>query len=213
MAVGFGMIACYAFGLIAHFFPLLLTPVLGLVAILVSMVCRFYRVGVPGSLFFVMAASIAAYSPTDVMQVPLKVGLLAMGCLLAALIAFVYSVVILRLREPHPIAPLPPGDVRFRGVRLGGDRGRRRPVAGTGAIAATGAALLGAGQLSRGDPGPVDARGVDPAGPPRARHRAGAAAGRGAAGAAAGKMEHLAIGDRAQSSSSRAPWCGTTALR
>jgi len=113
MAVGFGMIACYAFGLIAHFFPVLVTPVLGLVAILVSMVCRFYRVSVPGSLFFVMAASIAAYSPTDVLQVPLKVGLLAMGGLLAALIAFVYSVFILRLRTPHPIAPLPPATFDF----------------------------------------------------------------------------------------------------
>lgn len=113
MAVGFGMIACYAFGIIAHFFPLLVTPVLGLVAILVSMVCRFYRVGVPGSLFFVMAASIAAYSPTDVLQVPLKVGLLTMGCLLAALIAFIYSVVLLRLRTPHPVSPLPPATFDF----------------------------------------------------------------------------------------------------
>ncbi|MDF3813460.1 MULTISPECIES: FUSC family protein [Rhodopseudomonas] len=113
MAVGFGMIACYAFGIIAHFFPLLLTPVLGIVAILVSMVCRFYRVGPPGSLFFVMAASIAAYSPSEVMQVPLKVGLLAMGSLLAALIAFVYSVGILRLRSPQPVAPLPPATFDF----------------------------------------------------------------------------------------------------
>ncbi|HEY0328571.1 MAG TPA: FUSC family protein [Rhodopseudomonas sp.] len=123
MAVGSGMTACYAFGIIAHFVPLLVTPVLGVVAILVSMVCRFYRVGVPGSLFFVMAASIAAYSPTEVLQVPLKVGLLTMGCLLATLIAFVYSLVLLRLRAPQPAAPLPPATfdfVVFDSVVIGG---------------------------------------------------------------------------------------------
>jgi uncharacterized membrane protein YccC len=71
------------------------------------MVCRFYRVGIPGSLFFIMAAAIGAYSPGDVLQVPLKVGLIAMGCLLACLIAFFYSLHILRRRAPKPVEPLP----------------------------------------------------------------------------------------------------------
>jgi uncharacterized membrane protein YccC len=113
MACAFGMSACYALGVMSHFFPLLLVPVLSFIAILVSMVCRFYRVGPPGSLFFVMAASIGAYSPIDVMQVPLHVGLLTMGCLLACLIAFFYGVYILRLQAPQPVAPLPPATFDF----------------------------------------------------------------------------------------------------
>ncbi len=113
MALSFGMIACYACGVISHFFPAMLVPVLTLVAMLVTMLCRFYRVGPPGSMFFVMAASIAAYTPTVVADVPLKVGLLTMGCLLATLIAFFYSLVILRLREPQPIAPLVKADFDF----------------------------------------------------------------------------------------------------
>jgi len=70
MASAFGMSACFALGLMSHFLPLLLVPVLTFIAILVTMVCRFYAVGPPGSLFFIMAAAIGAYSPVAAMQVP-----------------------------------------------------------------------------------------------------------------------------------------------
>jgi hypothetical protein len=55
-----------------------------------------------------MAAAIGAYSPIEVLQVPLYVGLLTMGCLLACLIAFFYSIYILRLQPPQSVTPLPP---------------------------------------------------------------------------------------------------------
>lgn len=113
MACAFGMVACYALGVMSHFFPPMMMWVLMFIAIPVTMVCRFYRLGQPGSLFFVMTASIGAYSPGDVLQVPLKVGLLTMGCLLACLIAFFYSVYILRLQAPKPVAPLPPASFDF----------------------------------------------------------------------------------------------------
>ncbi len=113
MACSFGMSACYALGVMAHFVPLLLIPVLTLLVILVSMVCRFYRLAPPGSLFFVMAAGIGVYSPVDVLQIPLFVGLLTMGCLLACLVAFFYSIYILRLQEPAANSPLPPADFDF----------------------------------------------------------------------------------------------------
>jgi hypothetical protein len=108
MAAAFGLSACYALGVMSHFFPLLLVPVLTFIAILVSMVCRVYAVEPPGSLFFIMAAAIGAYSPIEVLQVPLYVGLLTMGCLLACLIAFFYSIYILRLQPPQSVTPLPP---------------------------------------------------------------------------------------------------------
>ena len=98
MACAFAMSASYALGVMSHFLPALMVPVLVFTAILVTMVCRFYRLGPPGSLFFIMAASIGAFSPGEVLEVPLKVGLLTMGCLLACLIAFFYSVHILRVR-------------------------------------------------------------------------------------------------------------------
>ncbi len=113
MASAFGMSACYTLGLMGHFFPLLLVPVLTFIAILVSMVCRFYVVAPPGSLFFIMAATIGAYSPIEVLQVPLYVGLLTMGGLLACLIAFFYSVYILRLQAPQPVMSLPAASFDF----------------------------------------------------------------------------------------------------
>jgi uncharacterized membrane protein YccC len=100
MACACGMSASYTLGAITHFLPLATAAVLGFITILVTMVCRFYRVGPPGSLFFVMAAAIAAYTPSTVEEIPLKVGLLTMGTLLACLIAFFYSLYILRLQAP-----------------------------------------------------------------------------------------------------------------
>lgn len=48
MACAFGMSASYALGLMTHFLPLAGVGVLALIAMLVTMVCRFYRVGPPG---------------------------------------------------------------------------------------------------------------------------------------------------------------------
>lgn len=113
MACAFAMTACYTLGVMSHFFPLLMMPVLIFIAILVTMVCRFYALGPPGSLFFVMAAAIGAYSPLVVLQVPLMVGLVSMGALLACLIAFFYSAYTLRFRAPKPVSPLPPATFDF----------------------------------------------------------------------------------------------------
>ncbi|MGE0012115.1 MAG: FUSC family protein [Azoarcus sp.] len=108
MACGFGMSACYAFGVMSHFFPALMMWVLTFIAVLVTMVCRFYAVGPPGSLFFVLPTAIGAYTPGVLLDVPLKVGLFAMGSLLACLIAFFYSLYTLRLQPPTPAKPLTP---------------------------------------------------------------------------------------------------------
>lgn len=107
MACAFGMIACYTLGLMSHFFPVAMTPVLAAIALLVMMVCRYYGMGPPGGLFFIMAASIGAYSPVELLQLPLQVGLIAMGSVLACAIGFFYSVYILRRHAPKPVAPLP----------------------------------------------------------------------------------------------------------
>ena len=107
MACAFGLAACYTLGLMSHLFPPLMVPVLVFIAILVTMVCRFYNIGPPSSLFFIMAASIGAYSTVPLSDVPLMVGLLTMGCLLACLIAFFYSLYMLRRHAPKPVEPLP----------------------------------------------------------------------------------------------------------
>lgn len=110
MAAGFGYAACYTLGLVVHLLPWLLVPAITFTAMLVTMLCRFYRVGPPGSMFFVMAAAIAAYTPGTLLEMPLKVGLFVLGSLLATLIAMIYSVIVIRIREPLPIPPLATDD-------------------------------------------------------------------------------------------------------
>jgi len=108
MAVGFGMIACYALGQLSHLVPVARAPIITLVAICVTMACRYYRVVPPGSLFFVMATAIGAYTPGDIAEAPLKLGVFALGSIGAVSVAFLYNVHILRFREPLPISPPPP---------------------------------------------------------------------------------------------------------
>lgn len=102
MACAFGVISCFTLGLVGHFFPLAMVPGLAFLAVLATMICRFYRVGPPGSLFFVMAASIGLYMPIEPAQIPFQIGLVSMGCFWATLIGFLYSAYMLRLRTPNP---------------------------------------------------------------------------------------------------------------
>ena len=88
MACAFGMSACYALGLMSHFYPALMALSLAVITLLATMVCRFYAVEPPGSFFFVMAAAIGAHMPIHVPDFPLYVGLFTLGCVLACLIAF-----------------------------------------------------------------------------------------------------------------------------
>jgi hypothetical protein len=104
MACAFGLVASYTLGVLCHLYPSLTLPMLTLITIVVTMVCRFYAVPPPGSLFFVMAAAIGAYTPTQGLAAVLQVGLLAMGCVLGVAVAFVYSLHVLRTAGPSPPA-------------------------------------------------------------------------------------------------------------
>lgn len=107
MAVVFGLTASYAFGAMTQALAVATIPLLTVITVLVTMISRYYRIGPPGGLFFVMVAAIGAYSPIPAPQLPLMVGLVFMGGLLATLIAFGYSLVVLRLAPPDPVSDLP----------------------------------------------------------------------------------------------------------
>ncbi|MBX3622206.1 MAG: FUSC family protein [Rhizobacter sp.] len=113
MACAFGMNACYALGVLCHPFTGLLLPVITVVSMLVMMVSRYYALAPPGGLFFIMALAIGAYTPVGWAQVPVMVGVFTLGTLLACVIAFLYSLLSLRLRAPVPVQPLPPPSFDF----------------------------------------------------------------------------------------------------
>ena len=109
MACGFAMTACYAIGLGVHALDVAAVPVplLALVALLVTMAIRYYRLPPPGPLFFVMAAAIGAYAPVPVERLSAQVGVLFLGVLLAAVVAFVYSLAVLSRSPPAPVPERP----------------------------------------------------------------------------------------------------------
>lgn len=113
MACAFGLATSYCFGLLCHFAPQVLVPVLVFITIVVTMITRYFALGPPGSLFFVMAASIGAFTPVQPTAVPLMVGLMAMGSMVAGLTAFFYSLFALRQHAPAPVAPPPPPNFDF----------------------------------------------------------------------------------------------------
>jgi hypothetical protein len=111
MACAFGMTGSHALGMLGHLYPPLLVPLLVVITILVTMVCRFYAAPPPGSLFFVMAAAIGAYSPARGPAALAQVGAVALGTVLAVAIAFLYSLHIVSRRGVP--APSPPPDPEF----------------------------------------------------------------------------------------------------
>ncbi|HZF44916.1 MAG TPA: FUSC family protein [Sphingomonadaceae bacterium] len=107
MSAACAMMACYALGQIGHVLPAARVPLIAAVALLVTMGCRYYRVGPPGPLFFVMTASIGAYAPGTLADLPQHLGVFALGALGAVCIAFFYSLHILRRWDPLPLQPAP----------------------------------------------------------------------------------------------------------
>lgn len=105
MALAFGMSACYAFGALTSLVPAAKSGAITLLTLIASMTARFYRLGPPGILFLIMAASIAAYTPITVEEVPLRVGLATMGAIFACSVAFLYS--LHQVRRSPPAATIP----------------------------------------------------------------------------------------------------------
>lgn len=112
MACAFVITACYALGVISHFSSALMVPVLVFISILITMLCRFYALGMPGSLFFIMVAAIGAYTPLTPPQVPLMIGLVSMGAILACLLAFFYSLLVSH-QLTKTVPPLPAHDFNY----------------------------------------------------------------------------------------------------
>ena len=107
LAASFGMVACYAVGALTQFWPTVMIAALTFIAMVVNMVCRCYRLGPPGSLFYIMATAIAAYTPGRVEDIPTRVGMVALGSLVACLVAFAYSLHMTRVAPPPPETALP----------------------------------------------------------------------------------------------------------
>jgi uncharacterized membrane protein YccC len=88
----FGFMISYSIGLLFSFHPLLSTIIFGLYSFIVHWVILFFKTKPPGSFFFIMLTSISSCAPYDLSVIPEKVGLIAIGTVLACILALAYSI-------------------------------------------------------------------------------------------------------------------------
>lgn len=107
MACACAMCGCYALGLLSHLVPWTKVPMLIFVATSATMLTRLYAVGPPGSLFFIMVASIGATTPVTAEQVPTLAGWFSLGTIQATVVSFFYSLWAMHDHAPKPVPPRP----------------------------------------------------------------------------------------------------------
>lgn len=106
----FGFSVCFALGLSTSFNLFLAAGTLGLIALLSTGITRYYALQPPGNFFFVLVTALAHTRPFDLELIPLRVGLLTLGGILACTLAFFYSLSLyLTKQQPLPSSvPLKP---------------------------------------------------------------------------------------------------------
>lgn len=101
----FGFIVSFAVGAVFSFDPIFSAVALGLFAFAINWVVHYFSLQPPRNFFFIMIASMASCMPFDMVALPTKVGLIALGTIFACLLALFYSLYILR-RIPSKVSPL-----------------------------------------------------------------------------------------------------------
>ncbi|MBM7457253.1 putative membrane protein YccC [Oceanisphaera litoralis] len=98
----FGFTVCFTLGVLASFNPWFSALMLGVTTLLITLICRYWALPPPGRFFFIMIASVASTLPFDLSQVPTQVGLMALGGMLACMLAFGYSLLVPAEAQPAP---------------------------------------------------------------------------------------------------------------
>lgn len=110
----FGFSVCFALGLSTSFNLFLSAGTLGLIALLATAITRYYALPPPGNFFFVLVTALANTRPFDLELIPLRVGLITLGGILACALAFLYSLslslslYLAKKPSPSPLNPLQP---------------------------------------------------------------------------------------------------------
>jgi len=107
LSCALGMVLCFSLGLLASTSPTLVVPLLGGIAMVGAVLCRRHAVGPPGNVFFVMVASVAAYSAWDPSRMFIAVAWFTSGALLACAWAYCASAIFLRRGAPAPVPTNP----------------------------------------------------------------------------------------------------------
>ncbi len=101
LTCSFGFMLSFAIGIIFSFNPVLSSFVFGLLGFSVQWVVNYFRMKPPGSFFFIMLASIASCMPFDIATIPVRIGVIGMGTMLACILGFFYSLYIVKKFPPR----------------------------------------------------------------------------------------------------------------
>lgn len=100
MACSFGLIMSFFIGLVFSFNPIVAGLVLGGFTHMVHWVTRYFKMKPPGNFFFIMLAAVAICMPFNAALIPVKIGIIGMGCMNACLLAFIYGLIVRTKNAP-----------------------------------------------------------------------------------------------------------------
>lgn len=96
MCCSFGIVCSFFLGILTHFLPSFFVFIpIGILAMASSILIRYYNLGAPGYFFFVFACVLGAFSPFEAKDFIFLVGLVFLGTMMANLMAFLYSIVVI----------------------------------------------------------------------------------------------------------------------
>ena len=91
LGCSFGFMISFFIGVCFSFNPMVSSVILGLFAMSVNWIVNYFRMKPPGGFFFIMIASLASCMPFNLETIPIRVGFIGMGAMLACTLAFGYS--------------------------------------------------------------------------------------------------------------------------
>lgn len=94
LVCAFGFILSFSIGIVFSFNPYFSALALGLYAFGVHWATNYFKLRPPGSFFFIMLASMAICMPFDIIAIPTKIGLIALGTIFSCILALFYSIYI-----------------------------------------------------------------------------------------------------------------------
>ena len=100
LACSFGFIFSYAVGISFSFNPIVSAVVLGLYALFVHWIAKYLAMKPPGNFFFIMLVCVASASPFNLASIPTRIGLIAMGTMFSCVLAFFYSLLMIKRNAP-----------------------------------------------------------------------------------------------------------------
>src|SRR5690606_6062002 len=87
----FGFILRLTIDVVFSFNPYFSAVILGLFAFGINWVTIYFKLRPPGGFFFIMLASMAICMPFDLISIPAKIGLIALGTMFTCIFALFYS--------------------------------------------------------------------------------------------------------------------------